>query len=79
MAVGIYFGLRGVLGTEVVSWLCILGAIPFVLIGFLLYNGMKAEQFLAAWIRSELLIPKKLAYRSTNLYAALNKENGRNV
>ena len=26
VAVGIYFGLRNVLGTETVSWLCILGA-----------------------------------------------------
>lgn len=79
-AVGIYFGLRDVLGTEVVSWLCILGAAPFVALGFLRYNGMRAEQFLAAWIRSELLISKKLVYRPTNLYAALReKENGKNV
>lgn len=79
-AVGIYFGLRDVLGTEVVSWLCILGAAPFVALGFVRYNGMRAEQFLAAWIRSEFLIPKKLVYRPTNLYAALReKENERNV
>ena len=30
VAVGIYFGLRNVLGTETVSWLCILGAAPLL-------------------------------------------------
>lgn len=79
VAIGIYFGLRDWLGTEIVSWLCILGAAPFVALGFIRYNGMRAEQFLAAWIRSGLLIPKKLIYRPTNLYAALNKENEKNV
>ena len=29
VAVGLYFGLRDALGTETVSWLCILGAVPF--------------------------------------------------
>ena len=28
IAVAIYFGLRGYLGTETISWLCILGAAP---------------------------------------------------
>lgn len=73
VAVGIYLGLRGFFGTETVSWMCILGAAPFAAVGFLRYNGMSAEKFLAAWLRSEFLVPKKLVYKSTNLYAELKK------
>ena len=68
VAVGIYFGLRNVLGTETVSWVCILGAAPFAIMGFVKYHGMTAEQFAWAWIKSELLRPKRLVFRPTNLY-----------
>ena len=37
--------------------------------GFFTYNGMTFEKFLLALIRSELLYPKKLVFRSENLYA----------
>lgn len=33
VAIGIYFGLKNVLGTETVSWLCIVGAFPFAILG----------------------------------------------
>ena len=51
VAVGLYFLLRPHFGTETLSWMCILGAAPFALIGFVKYNGMTAEQFLWAWIK----------------------------
>lgn len=68
VAVGIYFGLRNILGTEKVSWVCILGAAPFAIMGFVKYHGMTAEQFVWAWIKSEILLPKRLVFRPTNLY-----------
>ncbi len=74
VAVGIYFGLRKVLGTETVSWLCILGAAPFAAMGFVKYHGMTAEKFVIAWVRSELLIPKRLTFRPVNLYAKAQQE-----
>lgn len=52
------FLLRPYVGTETVSWMCILGAAPFALLGFVKYNGMTAEKFMWAWIKSEVLIPK---------------------
>ncbi len=36
--------------------------------GFVKYNGMTAEQFVWAWIKSEFLMPKKLMFRPDNLY-----------
>ena len=68
VAVGLYFLLKPYFGTETVSWMCILGAAPFAALGFITYHGMTAEQFLWAWLRSELLEPKELRFESSNLY-----------
>ena len=73
VAVGIYFLLKPYVGTETVSWMCILGAAPFAALGFVKYNGMTAEKFIYAWIKSEFLMPKKLTFRSTNTYCELFK------
>ena len=68
VAVVLYFVLKPIVGMETVSWVCILGAAPFAAIGFVTYHGMTAEQFLWAWIKSEILMPKRLTFRPTNLY-----------
>ena len=74
VAVGLYFLLRPHFGTETLSWMCILGADPFALIGFVKYNGMTDEQFLWAWIKSEFLMPKRLLFSPDNLYYEALKE-----
>ena len=68
IAVLIFFGLRGSLGVETVSWLCVLGAAPFAALGFIKYHGMTAEQFIWAWLKSEFLMPKKLMFGAKNTY-----------
>jgi len=68
VAVGVYFALGNVVGSEI-GWVCILAAFPFALGGFFTYNGMTFEKFLLAVIRSELLYPRKLVFKSENLYA----------
>ena len=68
VAVGLFFLLRGRFGTETVSWMCVLGASPFAVMGFVKYNGMTAEQFVWAWIKSEFILPKKLLFVPENLY-----------
>ncbi len=65
-AVGIYFGCRAFLETETLSWVCMLGAVPFAALGFIKYNGMPAEQIVRAWIRSEILMPKHLTFTGKN-------------
>lgn len=74
VAVGLYFLLRPHFGVETVSWMCILGAVPFALLGFLNYHGMTAEQFLIVWIRSEFLEPKELRFEANNIYHELLKD-----
>lgn len=68
VAVGLYFLLRPQFGTETLSWMCILGAAPFAAMGFIKYNGMTAEQFVWAWMKSEFVMPKRLLFHPENLY-----------
>jgi hypothetical protein len=69
VAVGVYFGLRPVLGNGEIGWVCVLAAFPFALGGFFQYNGMTLERFLLAYIRSEFPFPRRLVFKSDNIYA----------
>ena len=75
VAVGLFFLLRGRFGTETVSWMCVLGASPFAVMGFVRYNGMTAEQFVWAWIKSEFLMPKRVLFVPENLYYEALKQS----
>ena len=68
VAVGLYFLLKPYVGTETVSWMCVLGAAPFAALGFFTCHGMTAEQFIWAWLRSEVLEPRELRFESSTLY-----------
>lgn len=74
VAVLLYFLLRGHFGIETLSWVCILGAVPFAVLGFVKYNGVTAEKFILAWIKSEILTPKKLVFKANNIYYEDYKE-----
>lgn len=69
LAVSVYFTFKPVLETEGVSWLCILCAAPFAAMGFFRYNGLTFEQFVQVWIRSQILMPHHLTFKSQNLFA----------
>jgi len=68
VAVTAYFLLNPHLETETTSWVCILLVAPLAAMSFIKYNGMTAEQFVIAWVRSEFLVPKKLTFHATNVY-----------
>ena len=73
VAVILYFALKPYLGLETLSWVCILGAAPFAVLGFVKYNGMTAEKFIVAVIKSKFLTPKRLTFKATNIYAEVFK------
>ena len=73
VAVALFFVFNPILGMETTSWLCILGAAPFSAMGFITYHGMTAEEFLWAWLRSELIEPRYFHFESRNLYFELLK------
>ena len=68
VAVILYFVLKPYFGIETLSWICILGAAPFAVLGFVKYNGMTAEKLLIAFIKSEFLTPKRLTFKAENIY-----------
>ena len=73
VAVGLYFLLKPYFAISELSWMCILGAAPFAVLGFVTYNGMTAEQLIVAFIKTEILMPKKLKYKSNNYYYNMMK------
>ncbi len=73
IAVILYFTLKSFFGIETLSWICILGAAPFAVLGFVKYNGMTAEKFIVAFIKSEFITPKRLTFKSKNIYAEVFK------
>ena len=68
VAIVLYFLIKPYAGMETVSWMCILGAAPFAAMGFITYHGMTAEQFLIAWLRSEMIEPREIRFESNNFY-----------
>ena len=68
VAIVLYFLIKPYAGMETVSWMCILGAVPFAAMGFITYHGMTAEQFLVAWLRSEMIEPREIRFESNNYY-----------
>ena len=74
VAVVLYFLLKPLFGIGTVSWICILGAAPFAAMGFITYHGMTAERFLLAWLRSEVITPKRLCFRPENTYYLVLKD-----
>lgn len=69
------FVFRGKVNTEVLSWICVLGAAPFALMAFVTYHGMTAEQFAWAWLRSEILEPRFYHNTPQNTYYELLRDH----
>ena len=78
IAVLLYFLLRENFSLETLSWVCILGAIPFGILGFVKYNGMNAEEFVVAFVKSEILMPKVLTFEAENIYENMLNERKEN-
>ena len=66
VALGLYFLLKPYFSNETLSWICILGAIPFALMGFVKIDGYYFERYLKNWFEFYFLTPKTLMYRPTN-------------
>ena len=77
VAVGAYFLLKDPIGKENASWLCMLSAAPVAIAGFFSYHGMNLEQFLWAFLKSELLCAGNRVFISENFhYKALGRKEG---
>lgn len=65
---GIYFLFNDKLGTEMTSWLCMLGAAPFAAFGFIRFQGMYTEDIVKTALYSLLLSSTNLINKPFNLY-----------
>ena len=74
LAVLVYFLFRSKLGLEVTSWICIAASLPFILIGFVKYNGMNFEDLIKEFIYSKILVPQRIVFESENIYVKLSEE-----
>ena len=75
VAIILYFLVSPYAGTETVSWVCMLGAAPFAALGFITYNGMTAEKFLWAWLKSKVIEPQKVIFKNEPTYYKALKEH----
>ena len=73
-AVGVYFGLKDIVGKETVSWLCVVCAAPLAAAGFFKYNGMQLEEFITAFFRSEFIYAGVRTFKSENILYNIYKE-----
>ena len=73
IAVGIYLTTIESLGSEITSWLCVLGTLPFALLGFITYQSMNAEEIIITAWRSFLLSKTDLISKPFNLYYEMYK------
>lgn len=68
IATSIYFLFNDKLGTEMTSWLCMLGAAPFAALGFIRFQGMYTEDIVKTALYSLLLSSTNLINKPFDLY-----------
>lgn len=68
VAVFLYFRFEKLLGLELTSWLCIIGALPFAALGFICFQSMSAGQIVMTVIKSFILSHRQLIDQPFNLY-----------
>ena len=73
-AVAVYFGCRGTISQDVITYFCIAAAVPFAAIGFIKYNGMPFEKIIVAWIKDNFLVSRKLTVKANNIYLEATKD-----
>ena len=70
-ALSIFFLCNGRLPMEMVSWLCILAAVPFAAFGFIRWHGMYMEDIIKVFIRSRFVVGHTVYFRPQNDNKAL--------
>lgn len=66
MAVLIYFFESNTIGVEITSWLCMLGALPFILFGFCKFQGLYFEELILLFFSSVVLENRELSAREAS-------------
>ena len=73
-AVAVYFGAKGTVANDIITYLCIAVAVPFAAIGFIKYNGMPMEKIFVAWLKDNFIVPRRLTIKPNNIYKEALKD-----
>ena len=73
-AVAVYFGAKGTVANDIITYLCIAVAVPFAAIGFIKYNGMPMEKIFVAWLKDNFIVHRRLTIKSNNIYKEALKD-----
>lgn len=73
-SVTVYFALKDSVGAFLISWLSVISAAPFAVMGFLRYHGMPAEKIVLKAVMTLMLERRVLLSRPVNLYYELMRE-----
>lgn len=68
-----YFG-KDYLSEDTLSWIIILIGMPLLSVGFVKVNGLPMEKLAIAWLKMEVLYPRKRYYKIDNYYRELEKK-----
>ena len=85
-SIPVYIVVSQRMGEDFASWVVIFIGMPLFLLGYFNYNGLNFEQFIVAYLQSEVIYPKKRKYKTENLYDILleqiekeDRENKKNA
>ncbi len=73
-SVTVYFALKDTVGAFLISWLSVLAAVPFAVMGFLRYHGMPAEKIIFKALMTAVMERRVILNRPVNLYYELLRE-----
>ena len=72
VSAGLFFLLRNRFNIEIISWICVVAAFPFVFMGFFKYHELPAEQILKRVV-TYYLQPKNMTYTTASICGELEK------
>lgn len=68
ICVPLYWFGRDFIPEDILAWLVIFIAVPFIGIGWIHFNGMPMEKFFVSWMKFEVLYPRKRKFKTDNAF-----------
>ena len=68
ICVPLYWFGKDFIPEDILAWLVIIIAVPFIGIGWIHFNGMPMEKFIVVWMKFEVLYPRKRKFKTENVF-----------
>lgn len=73
ICVPLYFWGQGRMSEDTLNWLILFVSLPLLLLGFVRYNNLTAEQLFVAWLKMQIN-PQKRLYKQESIYDQIRKD-----